>query len=1361
MSPAVEEIDSGSPLPKIVGGTPTMVAKLAGIEVDCLVDTGSMVTLVSETFYKEKLKSVCGRVQGGGKMLTLRGANGLEIPYLGYLELNVQVGGVTIPECGVLVLKDTAATVQQRRRRPGVLGTNVLAKIPKWAELLEMKGSAGTSSKESQKPSKLGLIKVAGNRAVWIPPHTVMDVDVTGLACGVNAVVEPLSTPLKGRLRVATVLVDASKSCFTVQLINPTEQGVSLMPRTCLGTVQSVEVITRKQLAFTMESNEIVVSCALDVACQEASSQTPSRARQQQNTETLPEGVLLDNFPGSNAEKREAERIFREYADVFTSKGEELGCTKTVHHRIHTEDDIPINQRYRRIPPNQFEEVKEHLQVLLERGVIRPSQSDYASPIVLVRKKSGALRLCVDYRRLNAKTRKDAYPLPRIDESLDALGRARYFSAIDLASAYNQVEVHPDDRHKTAFTTPMGLFEYNRMPFGLCNAPATFQRLMQTIFREDLLQILLVYLDDIIVYSDSIADHLKRLERVFQKLREHGLKIEAEKCQFFQSHVKYLGHVVSSEGVATDPAKTEAVSKWPTPRTLRDLRSFLGFASYYRRFVPGFAQTAAPLHQLAAEISEKGKKKKGTISSEHWEGECQRAFDDLRTALTSAPVLAYPDYTKPFIVETDASDKGLGAVLSQKQDGKLRVIAYASRGLRGAERNMENYSSMKLELLALKWAVAEKFREYLLGSEFVVYTDNNPLTYLQSKSKLKAVEQRWAAELASFNFKIEYRAGKHNTNADALSRVRWGKNREGHAKRRENAGGDDEEDTTHVAEMLATVANTTKVPERVQLGLLEDAIRVGELGVTNPADECAEQATSLPVISRDQMAVMQQRDAAVVRLKYYLDLGRKPYREERKHETREALQLVRHLDSIVERDSVLYRTLNNDNGQLKHLLVVPSTLRSAVLKAAHDDFGHQGPERTEQVVRRRCWWPGMHADVKRWITECERCVVAKGPYLTARTPMGSIIASKPLEVLAMDFTQLEPASDGRENVLVLTDVFTKFTVAIPTRDQKAVTVAKALIREWFMVYGVPQRLHSDQGRSFEAEVIKELCTIYNIQKSRTTPYHPQGNGQCERFNRTLHELLRTLPTEKKRRWPEHLKELCYAYNATPHSTTGYSPFYLMFGRDPRLPIDRLVELEETQGHEQASWITRHQTELRDAHQRAAEKLAKEAEARKRKYDRHSRTKPSTIEVGQRVLVRDRTNRGRNKIQDRWSTRVHKVVEQLDNGAYVIEPADGHGSTKVVNRAELQVCPPSVLQKTPRRARRPRVPVQTDSASDDSHPELAIEIAPPPDDRGSDGSIADESGTDDELPVGPVRRSTRSTAGHHSNRFHLPMSVLRS
>ena len=580
--------------------------------------------------------------------------------------------------------------------------------------------------------------------------------------------------------------------------------------------------------------------------------------------------------------------MFSRYAEVF-STGED---TSTVRHRIPTSDDVPVNQRYRRIPPNQFEEAKRHLQQLLDKGVIQPSQSDYASPIVLVRKKSGTLRLCVDYRQLNAKTRRDAYPLPRIEETLDALGGAKYFSTIDLASAYNQVEVEPADRHKTAFITPMGLYEYNRMPFGLNNAPATFQRLMQNIFRDDLLRVLLVYLDDIVVYSSTISEHLQRLEHVLLKLKENGLKIEPEKCQFFKKSVKYLGHVVSAEGVATDPAKTEVVAKWPMPGTLKDLRSFLGFTSYYRRYVPGFAQKAAPLHKLTAELSEGGKKKKGIIPAERWNRECQTAFDALREALTSPPVLAYPDYQKPFIIETDASDKGLGAVLSQRQDDQLRVIAYASRGLRGAEKNMKNYSSMKLELLALKWAVTEKFREYLLGSEFVVYTDNNPLTYLQTKSKLKAVEQRWAAELASFSFKIVYRPGKHNQNADALSRLGW---------TGPSPDSDDNEDTEEmdacavfetsqttpspdVAETLASSNMTTNLPEEVRQQLHSAFLYEAEMKTRSGAQGKLADATYLPVIDKEQMVKIQQNDPAIKRLLCYRTLGRKPTRTERKAE---------------------------------------------------------------------------------------------------------------------------------------------------------------------------------------------------------------------------------------------------------------------------------------------------------------------------------------------------------------------------------------------------------------------------------------------------------------------------------------------
>lgn len=656
--------------------------------------------------------------------------------------------------------------------------------------------------------------------------------------------------------------------------------------------------------------------------------------------------------------------------------------------------------------------------------------------------------MCVDYQQLNAKVKRDAFPLPRIEESLDVSGGARLFSTIDLASAYNQVEVAPEDRHKTAFATPFRLFEYNRMPFGLGGAPGTFQRIMQTIFRDELLETLIVYLDDIIVFSQDISTHLQRLEMVFQKLREHGLKIEAKKCQFFRTQVTYVGHVVSADGVATDPVKTEVVTNWLKPKTLKNLRSFLGFASYYRRFVPHFAQLARPLHELVTKLYEGGRhgKLRGKSVECDWNRECQNAFESLKQTLTSPPVLAYPVYTQPFIVEVDASNEGLGAVLSQEQEGKVRPIAYASRSLRGAERNMKNYSSRKLELLALKWAGTEKFREYLTSSTLTVLTDNNPLTYLQSKCKLRAVEQRWVSELANFTFTIKYRAGKHNANADALSRI--------------NREKPEERDVDQVESLLASTLSTTALPESLRGQLLQSTVSQQDdpsAVVNQLIEDPLQRYSTSPVPSWNvkQLARLQSVDVAIKRLIHYRAIGRKPTAREKKLETREVKQLLKQWDKIVQKKGLLYRNSSDSHGSKQLQLLLPAALCDEVLKGVHDQCGHQGAERTEQLVRERCWWPGLHGYIRKYLSECERCIVAKGPYLPVKTPMTSIIASKPLEVLAMDFTQLEPASDGRENVLVLTDVFTKFTVAVPTRDQRASTVVKTLVRDWFLVYGVP------------------------------------------------------------------------------------------------------------------------------------------------------------------------------------------------------------------------------------------------------------------------------------------------------------------
>ena len=466
-------------------------------------------------------------------------------------------------------------------------------------------------------------------------------------------------------------------------------------------------------------------------------------------------------------QKDRVKSILEEYSFLFAMNSLDLGRTDLVKHHIELKDYTPIKDRYRRIPPHQYEEVRKHLKEMLDIGAIRRSNSPWASPVVLVRKKDGSLRFCIDLRKLNARTVKDAYSLPRIEDALDSLNGACIFTSLDLKSGYWQVELDEDSIPLTAFTVgPLGFYECVRMPFGLTNAPATFQRLMESCLGELHLDWCIIYLDDIIIFSKTPDDHITRLKGVFEKLAKAGLKLKPSKCEFFRSSLKYLGHIVSKDGIATDPRKIEAIQKWPQPKTVTDVRSFTGFTNYYRKFIKGYAKIARPLHELTSGDNTKRKHQKVD-----WNIRCNDSFEALKSICSECPVLAYADYTKPFVLHTDASTTGLGAVLYQKQeDGKERVIAYASRSLNKAERN---YDAHKLEFLALKWAIMDRFQEYLYGATFDVYTDNNPLTYILSTAKLDAMGHRWVASLGSYNFTLHYKPGKLNCDADALSRINW------------------------------------------------------------------------------------------------------------------------------------------------------------------------------------------------------------------------------------------------------------------------------------------------------------------------------------------------------------------------------------------------------------------------------------------------------------------------------------------------------------------------------------------------------------------------------------------------------------
>ena len=420
-------------------------------------------------------------------------------------------------------------------------------------------------------------------------------------------------------------------------------------------------------------------------------------------------------------------------------------------------------------------EVRKCLNNWLKQGIIRPSKSPYASQVIIVRKKTGEICLCIDFRRLNAISIRDSFPLPRVEEALQAVQAAVWFSSFDLAQGYLQMAMEEDDIPKTAFCVgSSGLYEFTHMPFGLTNAGTSFCRLMEMCIGDQQYITLLFYLDDICIFAETADQMLDCIELVFSHLKEFNLIIKPKKSYFFQTSVTFLRHILSANGVSPNPEKVSKVKDWPTPTTPKEVHSFIGLASYYRRFIPNFAKWAGPLHALIIPASfkqkiRKGEMKKSDLPEFQWTPACQEGFDQLKKALTEAPVLAYPDYSKPFILETDASLKGLGAVLSQKgDDNEVCVIAYASRSLHPSEKSMRDYSSAKIELMALKWSICDKFKDYLLGSKFTVFTDNNPLCYIKS-SKLGAAQIRWLSELALYDFDIIYRTGKSNLVANALS----------------------------------------------------------------------------------------------------------------------------------------------------------------------------------------------------------------------------------------------------------------------------------------------------------------------------------------------------------------------------------------------------------------------------------------------------------------------------------------------------------------------------------------------------------------------------------------------------------------
>jgi transposase InsO family protein len=1038
--------------------------------------------------------------------------------------------------------------------------------------------------------------------------------------------------------------------------------------------------------------------------------------------QSLKEQIQLDSHRLSPEQQEEALNLIQEFGHAFARNEEDIGFYPHVKHPIHLSDSRPFKQRHRPIPPHMLDEVRSHLQQLLASGVIRRSYSPWSSNIVLARRKDGRLRMCTDFRQLNNATVKDAYALPRIDEILDCLSGSEYFSILDMKSGYYSVEIQEDHKERTAFTVgPLGFYEYNRLPFGLSNSPATYQRAMEGILGDLHLKTCLIYLDDIIIFSKTYEEHVTRLRQVLQRISDAGLKMAPKKCWFFQERVTYVGHCVSKDGLAPDPSKTEVIRDWPTPKTPEEVRRFLGFAGYYRKFVRDFSRIAAPLSVLMPTPAKKTRGKRPARPQKPWTwGEAeQKSFDTLKAALTTPPVLGYADFTQPFLLHTDASVQGLGAILYQeKEDGK-RVIAYASRGLNRAERN---YPAHKLEFLALKWAVTEKFKDYLYGAKFTVMTDNNPLTYVLTTAKLDATGHRWLAALQAFNFTIKYKPGVQNIDADTLSRL--------------PVDPASEPDSHEMAtEVVHTICNSVHVPAVETLCLSATAVDF----LTDPEEG------GIAEFSVTDWRRTQNTDPVLGPWMTQLRSQKRPRNQDFPN-TPEHLAMLKNFESLCLRRGVLYRETTVD-GEKQSQIVLPASMISRVLRGLHDDVGHPGRDRTTGLVRERFWWPGMAKQVETWCKRCDRCIRRKSNTQTA--PLVNIVTTQPLELVSIDYMTLESSSGGYQHVLVLTDHFTRYAQAVPTRNQTAKTTADAIFNNFIVHYGFPKRLHSDQGANFESRVIKELCQITGMDKSRTTPYHPMGNGMTERYNRTLLSMLGTLEPEKKQNWHKHVAPLVHAYNCTRHESTGFSPYYLMYGREPRLPVDVLLGLNRTPGSETPGTYAKELRERLQAAYQTATKAANEArQKQKTAYD--TKARGAVLQEGDRVLIKILAFEGKHKLANKWHEETYVVEAQPDPNipVYVVAMESDRRAKKTLHRNHLLpigsiptehreapvVVGPETPQKRkppPKPPRRKRLPLHSESQEEETP-------APSQNDnpKANCQDCEDDDDTEDEVEIVP-------------------------
>ena len=1175
-----------------------LLANFAGKNTAMLVDTGASISVMAKKVFdgletkpilepsKLKVYSVSGeRILSYGRT---------PIPFsIGEKTYFPTFEIVDIPEkiiLGMSVMTALNGVIDMNARKIHLAGVKLPCLIldgqPKPQRVLVAKITTVEPGTEMIVPGELGDCTIT-SKTFSESPRSCSTVPV---------LFEPTNTFCEKSGLMACPIVTMNKSRVPFRVYNPHDKPIKLKKGTFCGFVSPVDQVEDVINTSDMDQKEETISSISD-KIDDKGDDLPNHLGDMykeacENMDEKSRKVFLD--------------LLIKYQKVFSKGDYDIGRTSLVKHTIETGDSAPIKQAPRRLPLIQQEEVDRQVNNLIKAGMVTPSNSSWASPIVLVRKKDGSQRMCCDYRLLNSCTIKDAHPLPRADQAIDNLYGMKYFCSLDLASGYYQVEMDEDAQEKSSFCTRTGLYKWKVLSFGLTNGPATFQRLMERVLKGLHWSILMVYLDDILIYGTSIPQVIARLETVFKRLDEANLKLKPKKCHLFQKQLLFLGFQISEQGVHTDPSKVQAIKDFNTPKTVSEVRTWLGVTGYYRKFVKDYATLAFPLNRLLDKDL-----------PFQWTKACDEAFIALKNSLITAPILGMPSLEGIMILDTDASNFGLGGVLSQIQDDKEVVLAYSSKAMSKQERQ---YCVTRQELLSIVYHI-KHFKVYLWGRHFKVRTDHSSLKYLVSFKEPEGQLCRWLDALSEYDFEIMTRPGKSHGNADFMSRGPCGgkrcyctyscsdptldefDNEPCPLRQMENSHNDEESDRL-----------SPKFKPDVDLQNHEALFHIHQVDEIKDNQSETEISVESKNLNSDypfpwtleSMTKAQTKDLCIGAIVEWMKKGVKPKWSEVSDLPEEAKQLLGSWKLLFMDNGLLYRKwIDTESRNQLIQLVIPSVYRNSILKEMHDSVtaGHLGISKVYSKILHKYFWPDMKNQVTWWINSCLVCQRKKNPQKKFCAPLNQYITGSRFTRIAMDIQgPIVETERGNKYILVVSDYFSKWVEAYPMHNQTTETIAGIFVREWISRFGCPSFLHTDLGANLKSAVMKAICDLLGIIKTHTVARNPQSDGQVERFNRTVQQILAKTVEDKPFDWDLYLPFAVMAYRSSKHESTSQTPNMLVFGAENILPLEAFTP-DTPDKHEFSTpeYCLHLQEQLKYAHEKAFMSLHRAAKYQRRGY----------------------------------------------------------------------------------------------------------------------------------------------------------------